>query len=211
MICGVGCRGGLNQVLLWLWCRPAAAALIRPVAWEFPYVAIKLKKEKKKKERKKKLPGVAVGLSGPLLVSTKPCLQCDLRQECGNGLEWTHLKSVNLSKCTLNWPRENTEGGCWSGHLGDPLSLDHTGICRRGRLTPSSHFWGCRGDPRGGEEGGPGGLWPGLRSLLRLSPQCCRVTCTGSARLTACGCTRTTPACPGGTCPSVRNPSTGTE
>ena len=24
---------------LWLWCRPAAAALIRPLAWEPPYAA----------------------------------------------------------------------------------------------------------------------------------------------------------------------------
>ena len=26
-------------VLLWLWCRLAAAALIRPLAWELPYAA----------------------------------------------------------------------------------------------------------------------------------------------------------------------------
>ena len=25
--------------MLWLWCRPAAAALIHPQAWEFPYAA----------------------------------------------------------------------------------------------------------------------------------------------------------------------------
>ena len=35
--CGVGCRLGLDPALLWLWCRPAAAALIRPLAWEPPY------------------------------------------------------------------------------------------------------------------------------------------------------------------------------
>ncbi|XP_066862234.1 glucagon-like peptide 1 receptor isoform X3 [Kogia breviceps] len=40
---------------------------------------------------------------------------------------------------------------------------------------------------------------------------CCRVTCTGSAPPMACGCTRTTRACPGGTCPSARSPSEGTE
>ena len=37
--CGVGCRHGSDPVLLWLWCRLAAAALIRPLAWEFPYAA----------------------------------------------------------------------------------------------------------------------------------------------------------------------------
>ena len=37
MSCGVGCRRGSDPALLWLWCRPAATALIRPVAWEPPY------------------------------------------------------------------------------------------------------------------------------------------------------------------------------
>ena len=39
-----------DPVLLWLWHRLAAAALIRPLAWELPYatgVALKKKKEKK--------------------------------------------------------------------------------------------------------------------------------------------------------------------
>ena len=37
MSCGVGCRCGLDLALLWLWCRPAATALILPLAWEPPY------------------------------------------------------------------------------------------------------------------------------------------------------------------------------
>ena len=37
MSCGAGCRCGSNLVLLWLWHRPGAAALIWPLAWEFPY------------------------------------------------------------------------------------------------------------------------------------------------------------------------------
>ena len=36
---GVGCSCSSDPVLLWLWCRLAAAALIRPLAWEPPYVA----------------------------------------------------------------------------------------------------------------------------------------------------------------------------
>ena len=28
-----------DQALLWLWCRPAATAPIRPLAWEPPYAA----------------------------------------------------------------------------------------------------------------------------------------------------------------------------
>ena len=53
MSCGVGRRHGLNPVLLWLWRRPVAIALIQPLAWEPPYAAgaaLKRQKTKKKKE-----------------------------------------------------------------------------------------------------------------------------------------------------------------
>ena len=54
MGCGAGHRCSSDLMLLWLqlWRRPAAVALIQPLAWEPPYVvgvAIKSKKEKKKK------------------------------------------------------------------------------------------------------------------------------------------------------------------
>ena len=39
MSCGVGRRHGSDPSLLWLWPRPVAAALIRPLAWEPPYAA----------------------------------------------------------------------------------------------------------------------------------------------------------------------------
>ena len=55
MRCGVGRRHGLNLVLLWLWCRPAAAALIRPLAWEPPYASgAALKKQNKTNKQTKK-------------------------------------------------------------------------------------------------------------------------------------------------------------
>ena len=54
MSCAVGCRCDSDLVLLWLWCRPAAIALIRPLAWELPYAAgAALKSNKRKKERRK--------------------------------------------------------------------------------------------------------------------------------------------------------------
>ena len=37
--CGVGCRRGSDPALLWLWRRPVATALIRPLAWEPPCAA----------------------------------------------------------------------------------------------------------------------------------------------------------------------------
>ena len=49
---GVGRRRGLDPVLLWLWCRQAATALIRPLAWEPPY-ATEVAQENSKKTKKK--------------------------------------------------------------------------------------------------------------------------------------------------------------
>ena len=48
--CGVGCRCSLEPRLLWLWWRLAAAALIRSLAWELTYAALKRQKKKNKNE-----------------------------------------------------------------------------------------------------------------------------------------------------------------
>ena len=52
MSCDVCHRRGLDPVLLWLWCRPAAAAPIRPLAWELTYAMGVVLKSKKKNEKK---------------------------------------------------------------------------------------------------------------------------------------------------------------
>ena len=39
MSCGIGLRHGSNPALLWQWHLLAAAALIRPLAWDIPYTA----------------------------------------------------------------------------------------------------------------------------------------------------------------------------
>ena len=58
-------------MLLWLWCRLAAAVPIRPLAWEFPYAAgVALKRQKDKKgvqyhkhaQREDVVPGPLAGL-----------------------------------------------------------------------------------------------------------------------------------------------------
>ena len=50
---GVGRRHGSHPTLLWLWYGPAAAAPIRPQAWEPPYaVGTTLKRQKKTKTKK---------------------------------------------------------------------------------------------------------------------------------------------------------------
>ena len=56
MSCGIGLRCGSDLALLWLWRRPAAIALIRPLAWEPPNAmgsALKRQKDQKKKKKKK--------------------------------------------------------------------------------------------------------------------------------------------------------------
>ena len=52
MNCGVGHRLGLDPELLWLWCRPVATALIRPLAWELPYAMGGIKQKMKKQTKK---------------------------------------------------------------------------------------------------------------------------------------------------------------
>ena len=56
MSCGVGRRCGWDSALLWLWCGRAAAAPIRPLAWEPPNApGVALKSLEQKKKNKKKL------------------------------------------------------------------------------------------------------------------------------------------------------------
>ena len=52
MSCGVGRRRSSD--LAWLWCRPAAVARIRPLAWEPPYATGTALKRQKTGEKKKK-------------------------------------------------------------------------------------------------------------------------------------------------------------
>ena len=53
MNCGGGCRHGSDLVFLWPWCRPAAAAQIQLLAWEFLYAeGAVIKSKKRKKEMK---------------------------------------------------------------------------------------------------------------------------------------------------------------
>ena len=48
VICGVGCRCSSDPALLWLFQRPAAAAPIWPLAWEFPFATdVALKKKER--------------------------------------------------------------------------------------------------------------------------------------------------------------------
>ena len=52
MSCGVGHRCGSDPALLWLGCRPAGVAPIRPLSWEFPYATGVALKSKNKQTNK---------------------------------------------------------------------------------------------------------------------------------------------------------------
>ena len=65
--CRIGHRRGSDLALLWLWGRPAAIALIRPLAWEPPYAmgaALKRQKDKKKRLSRIEKPPVTPCHSG---------------------------------------------------------------------------------------------------------------------------------------------------
>ena len=49
MSCCVGLRHGSDPVLLWLWSRLAATALIQPLGWELPYATGMAQKKQQKK------------------------------------------------------------------------------------------------------------------------------------------------------------------
>ena len=55
----------LRSGLLWLWCRPAATAQIRPLAWETPYAAEAALEMAKIRGKKKKKEGGPVTVSFP--------------------------------------------------------------------------------------------------------------------------------------------------
>ena len=81
--CGVGCRCGLDPELLWLWCRPAATALIQqPLAWAPPYAASAALGKKKKK----------------VLLIFKNVLKTKNSPNCFRQLQWTHLVKVEALK-----------------------------------------------------------------------------------------------------------------
>ena len=75
MSCGVGRKCGSDLPLLWLWQRPAATALIRPLAWEPPY-AVEAALEKAERQKKNwycfkevaaSIPGLAQWVQDPVL------------------------------------------------------------------------------------------------------------------------------------------------
>ena len=74
-----------DLALLWLWCRPVAAALIQPLSWEIPYTAGAVLKQNKTKENKTHK------------VFAKP--------QALQGLCPTPTDSTSQPSCSSHWPR----------------------------------------------------------------------------------------------------------
>ena len=61
MSCGAGQRLSWDLAMLWLWCRPEAVALTRPLAWEPPYATgAALKRTKRPPPQKKRRISVVI-------------------------------------------------------------------------------------------------------------------------------------------------------
>ena len=88
MSCGAGHRCGSDLVLLWLWHRLAATALIRPLAWETPYATdVALKRQITEKTEKKKKKKNLVKFQSPVLIVLKGMSICFSRK-----MEWGYLQ-----------------------------------------------------------------------------------------------------------------------
>ena len=147
-----------DPVWLWLWWRPAAAALIGPLAWKLPYaVGVALKRPGKKKKRS--------------WIS---------RQEVGLCLcVWGHDHLVHCrgtwaesSDCSVEKPWEGAEGGVPRG------LTEHLGTFRSARVRPLRYHlkdvvWGPRatGGPPGSEPRSSAGRVPSV-SVCSLLCDC---------------------------------------
>ena len=112
---------------MWLWCRPAAAAPIQPLAWKLPYVAgAALKKKKDKTKTRYFQPYLLLNLSTwpagflmippPHLGHTSPVrLAALLQNSFIPRFTENRLLSVSLSPTTCTSPLESC-GGSFSLH-----------------------------------------------------------------------------------------------
>ena len=107
--CDVGRKCGSDPTLLWLWCRPAAVALIQPLAWESPYAAGGALKGKKKKTKTKTESNVNYFISE--LSMDFPCgsqQNCPMGGLCNNFLNC--FNDFQLGKVCLSYYISLKEG-----------------------------------------------------------------------------------------------------
>ena len=105
MSCGVGCRHGSDPALLWLWRRLAAAAPIRPLAWE-PPICHGFSPRNGKKKRQKTNKQTRKKSSIEMVELIKGNLRC-----------WIYTSSCPVNWC-IRWACHNWDCGpkitCWN-------------------------------------------------------------------------------------------------
>ena len=92
MSCGVVCRHGLDPALLWLWCRLAATAPIRPLAWEPPYAVGGALEKAKRQTKLNKQTKIIMGLIDSVQMQLKAP-----KRLCMTLSWWMHV-IIHLSK-----------------------------------------------------------------------------------------------------------------
>ena len=135
MSCGVGhrCSSYPSLLWLWLWCRPAAVALIRPLVWEPLYaVGVALKRQKKKAQFLLRCP-LSLGSSGE--AAKAPCPEAALRQQPPKLLPPSAPTSLPCPRGLA--PRPLPQGPVG---LGTPPSL-HQGKGQRENSVPRAGRW----------------------------------------------------------------------
>ena len=137
---GVGHRHGSDPALLWLWCRPAAIALIRPLTWELPYAT-----GAALENTKNKIKIIGACLSG----STLPLQGAVVAHHLKKGNLFLHplgsrtcFDQQNVALVTLCAFEARSHRA-----LQCLLSCENFGPTRLFRLTSYSHMEEVRGDP----------------------------------------------------------------
>ena len=102
--CSVGRRCSSDPMLLWLWRRLAAVALIRPLAWEPPYAAgLALKKTKDKREKKEEEAAVILLTysNSQQVHSSQKCMHWAITVNHISQLIFLAVLSYSLSNCVV--------------------------------------------------------------------------------------------------------------
>ena len=123
MSCGAGRRHSSDLMLLWLWWRPADAAVIRPLAWELPYAAgVDLKSKKRKKEKKCHSKSQVTGGLGaralaylPHPTHTHTNIQFRTRENPQRQLEGIFLVTASIAWAPQDQPLQVQRPGSWVG------------------------------------------------------------------------------------------------
>ena len=105
-------------MLLWLWCRPAAVTLIRPLTWKPPYAAgaaLKIQKKERKKGKEGRKEGRREGRKEEKKLTFEQCLGARGIQPIIWGKSYPDriLQTENTVRVKAKSKEANTFGARW--------------------------------------------------------------------------------------------------